>query len=404
MYAAFYSRALRELGCDVWLAAPAKLIAAMPAVVVAGADGTFEAKPWEAPIRLSPASARPWAFAGLLWEGLSDFLDRASRSAGRYPDLILHLYLDDFLSETLPRRYVETRIACPFAGLWFKPPPGRPPTWREAAKRVMRAGRWFSLLRSPRCSGLLLLDASDSGKLSRSGGPKILEVPEVSDWCLPSTESGLIAEIRRWAAGRRVFTVVGSLEERKGLQAFLRAADAAPADEWCFVMAGRLVKSGFAAGTLALLETLTTSPRPRVLLHDTWLDDEVLNSIVTCSNLVHVYYPYWPYSTNMLCKAAAASVPVIGINNGYIGRMLREYDLGFAVPPGDDLAALFRPGFAAEVAAFGRSEVFLNGCSRYLAANNPTALRDVLARLLRLDHLCAPPTGTQRLNAGNAGP
>ena len=140
MYAAFYSQALCELGCDVWLVAPPKLIAAMPAGAAAGAAGAFESKPWEPPTRLSPASACPWDFAGLFWDDLGKFLDRASRSADRYPDLILHLYLDDFLTRSLPRRQVEARIRCPFAGVWFKPPPGRPTTWREVAKRMLRAG------------------------------------------------------------------------------------------------------------------------------------------------------------------------------------------------------------------------------------------------------------------------
>jgi hypothetical protein len=121
---------------------------------------------------------------------------------------------------------------------------------------------------------------------------------------------------------------------------------------------------------------------PRVLLVDGWLDDEVLNAIVACSSLVHVYYYDWLYSSNMVCKAAACDVPAIGGVTGYIGRMIRDYRLGFTVKAPLDLAARFIPGFAADVAAFRKSAAFRDGCRRHRAANNPAALGSVLRRLL----------------------
>jgi hypothetical protein len=238
------------------------------------------------------------------------------------------------------------------------------------------------VLRSPQCAGILLLDASDSRHLSRGGLPRIVEVPEVSDAVLPKTESQLVAEIRRQAAGRSVYSLVGSIDGRKGLRDFLRAAEVAPVDEWFFVMAGCLVRDDLDGGMARLLESMTAGPRPRALLIDRWLDDETLNAIVALSNLMHVYYYHWPYSSNMLCKTAAYGVPAIGGSMGYIGRMIREYDLGITVPPGGSPADRFVPGFAAEMAAFGGSEAFRRGCSRYLAANNPAVLGDVLSRLL----------------------
>lgn len=382
MYAAVYAQALRELGCDVWLAAPAAMIAAMPPLEGGDkVDGTLTMQPWEPPA--SPAvGVRTETLAARRWEALGESIDRAARAAGRYPDLLLLLWLDDFIAEILPREAVEERIRCPFAGLWFKPSPRLPPTWREAAKRVLRVGRRFPILRSSRCVGILLLDASDSGHLSRRGVPPLLEVPEVSVSRLPAAEPELVADIRRRAGGRSIYSVVGSLEGRKGLAAFLRAAAGAPADEWFFVMAGRLQRGTLDATSVALLDRLTAGPTPPVLLADRWLDDDTLNAVVACSSLVHVYYNDWPYSSNMLCKTAAWDVPAIGGTAGYIGRMIRDYDLGFNVGSAADLAARFAPGFAAEVAAFRGTTAFLDGCSRYRAANNPAALRRELGRLL----------------------
>jgi hypothetical protein len=282
---------------------------------------------------------------------------------------------------------VESRIRCPFAGLWFQPPPRRPRTWREAAKRLIRAGRRYPVLRSRRCAGVLLLDASDSGHLPRFGRPHLFEVPEVSVSRLPGAEPELVADIRRRAAGRSIFSLVGSLEGRKGVRPFLEAADVAPVDEWFFVMAGKLQRHTLDPETIRLLDRLTAGRDPRVFLVDGWLEDETLNAIVACSSLVHVYYYDWLYSSNMVCKAAACDVPAIGGVAGYIGRMIREYRLGLQVQAPPELAARFIPGFAAEVAAFRNSAAFRDGCRRYRAANNPTALGSVLRRLLQA---CTP--------------
>jgi hypothetical protein len=383
-YAAVYAQVLRELGCDVWLAAPARMIAAMPQAEVRGdAAGSLTMKPWEPPDRSATGATRPEVHGSRLWETLGSALDQASRSAGRYPDFMLHMYLDDFVTEMLPRRAVEDRIRCPFAGLWFKPPLRRPPTWREAAKRLVRFGRRYPLLRSRQCAGILLLDASDSQHLSRGGLPRIVEVPEVSNDVLPTAEPDIVADIRRRAAGRSIFSVVGSLEGRKGLGPFLQALDVAPTNEWFFVMAGKIQRNMMDSETSRLLDTLITGRDPRVFLVDRWLDDEVLNAIVACSNLVHVYYFDWIYSSNMICKGAAYDVPVIGGIAGYIGRMIRTYDLGFTVKAPPELAARFIPGFAADVAAFQKSVAFRDGCRRYRAANNPAVLGNALCQLLQ---------------------
>lgn len=382
MYAAIYARAFLELGCDVMLVACPALLAALPAVVEGGAvQGALTTVPWAVPAGLS-TGVRTEIRAARLWESLGATVDASAREIGRYPTLIVHLWFDDFVAETLPYHAVHGRIRCPFGGLWFQPPTRLPSSWREAAKRLLRWGRRYRVLRGNRCAGILVFDAARVGPLSGIGRTVVFEVPEVSTSLLPRHEPDLVAEIRRMAAGRSVYSVVGALEERKGLAAFLDAVEAAPAEEWLFVMVGRLVAGGIGVETRRRIERLSTGPRPRLLFQDRWLEDDVLNAVVACSSLVHVYYYDWPFSTNMLCKAAAHRVPVSGGAKGYIGRMIREYGLGFTVASSAELATRFRRGFSAEVSAFARAETFRDGCDRYAAANNAAALKDVLARLL----------------------
>mgnify|MGYP006270081629 CR=1 FL=1 len=411
MYAAVYARALHGLGCDVWLAAPGRLIAAMPPVEgwvapagVTAAGGSFQTKPWEPPATPDSGPIRSEYRASHHWESLGGFLDAASLAAGRYPDLVLLLWFDDFIAETLPRRVVEDRIRCPFAGLWFQPPPRRPRTWREAVKRLLRSGRRYPALRSRLCAGVLLLQASDAASLRRLGVSAIIEVPEVTGSRPPSVEPDLVTQIRRRAAGREIVSLVGSLEGRKGLRPFLEVAATATADDWLFVMAGRLQRNTVDPETLRLLDSLSSEPDPKVLLIDRWLDDETLDAIVACSSLLHVYYYDWPYSSNMICKAAAYDVPVIGGTKGYIGRMIRDYDLGFMVRGPSEFAGRFVPGFAAEVSAYAGSERFRDGCERYRAAHDPMVLQRVLATLLADRRLSCPDSGGCRTSGLQADP
>lgn len=390
MYAAVYAGVLRRLGCDVWLAATDGLIASMPAIEgvsdpaegATGAGGSFTVRPWHPPNPSGTDRVRSGDLAARRWQAVGGLLDAASRETGRYPDIVLLLWFDDFITEVLPRQAIESRIRCPFVGLWFQPPPPWPRNWREAVKRLLRVGKRYPSIRSRLCAGILVLDASDATHLRSFGGSAVVEVPEVSTSRPPAVEPALVADVRRRAEGRAIFSLVGSLEGRKGLRPFLEAAAVAPTDEWVFVMAGKLQRHTIEPRTIKLLESLTSGRDARVLLVDRWLENETLDSIVACSNLLHVYYYDWRYSSNIICKAAACDVPVIGGTEGYIGRMIREYDLGFSVRRPADLTGRFVPGFAAEVAAFGGSVRFRDGCNRYRAVNNQAVLETVCARLL----------------------
>jgi len=374
MYAAVYATAFAALGADVWLVAPASLVEAMPQ---AGRD-SVTVVPWEsAPILADPAT-QPDQKAERLWKSLGQVLDAAARKASGYPEYLVHLFVDSFITELLPRAAIDANLRCPFAGLWFKPP--RPLGWsvRDVAKRIVRWGRRYASLRSPRWDAVLLLDTVGSGHLAPGDQPRIVGVPEFSVDSLPAAEPPIVAEIRRRAAGRRICSLVGSLEGRKGVKAFLRSAAVAPAEDWFFVMAGKAAWDTFDAESKATLEMLRHENDGRVYLADRWFDDETLNAIVAASGLLHACYEHWPYSSNMLCKAAAFRVPVIAAEAGYLGRKTAEYGLGFIVPDGGQMPDRFVSGFAADVASFAARPTFAEGCGRYIAANSPQALIEAL--------------------------
>jgi glycosyltransferase involved in cell wall biosynthesis len=374
MYAGVYSTAFAALGADVWLVAPGSLVRAMPPL--GGAAVTV--LPWDTAPILSDSAVPADEKAMRLWRSLGEVLDVNARAVKQYPDYLVHLFIDSFITELMPSSAIDAHVHCPFAGLWFKPP--RPLGWsvRDVVKQVVRWGRRYASLRSSRWDAILLLDTTGYGHLARGGQPRIVGVPEFSVPSLPAVEPAIIKEIREHAAGRRVCSLVGSLEGRKGVRAFLRSAAVAPKDEWFFVMAGKVAWDTFDAETRETLERLRSGTDGRVYLVDRWFDDETLNAIVAASGLLHACYERWPYSSNMLCKAAAFRVPVIVADEGYLGRKTAQYGLGFTVSEGRQMPGRFVTGFAADVSSFGARQAFVEGCSRYVADNSPDALVSTL--------------------------
>jgi glycosyltransferase involved in cell wall biosynthesis len=378
MYAAAYAQTLLALGAETWLLAPEALVAAMPES--SAAKPTFVV--WDVGSILRDPESRPEGKAVRLWQSLGSTLAAAANERDRYPDCLVLLYMDSFAPELLPRSAIEKNIRCPFAGLWFKPP--RPLGWsfRDVAKRLVRWGRRYQILRSPLCATVLLLDKTETEHLTRRRLPSLVEVPEFSDNRLPDHEPPLVQEIRRRADGRHIYALVGSLEARKGIRAFLKAASSAPGDEWYFVMAGKVAWSTFDAETRSALAEANDATKNSLFFIDRWLDDDTLNAIVATSRLLHACYEAWPYSSNMLCKASAFGVPVIAVDYGYLGRKVRNYGLGMTVVDTNQLPSLFVPGFACSMQAFARQPAFVAGCKSYLADNGPAALADALRAAL----------------------
>jgi glycosyltransferase involved in cell wall biosynthesis len=373
MYAAVYATAFAALGADVLLVAPESLVQAMPHLGV-----SVSVVPWNVTPILADSNAQADEKSARLWKSLGELLDGNVRETSRYPDYLGLLFVDSFITELLPRSAIDAHVRCPFAGLWFKPP--RPLGWsaRDVAKRVVRWGRRYASLRSPRWNAILLLDTAGYGYLAHGGQPRIVGVPEFSVASLPAVEPAIVKEIRGHAGGRRICSLVGSLEGRKGVRAFLRSAAVAPEDEWFFVMAGKVAWDTFDAESRETLERLRGGTDDRVYLADRWLDDETLNAVVAASGLLHACYERWPYSSNMLCKAAAFRVPVIVAEEGYLGRKTVHFGLGFIVPDGRQMPGRFMTGFAADVASFAAAPAFVEGCRAYLADNSLDALISTL--------------------------
>lgn len=366
MYVAGYLRALLQLGCDVMVIAPRSLLDALPAGPSNGASVQVVA--WDVAERL-PLQASPEERAEMLWQALGKTLAAEAMASGRYPSMALLVYLDSFITELLRPDIATRTVSCPVAGLWFKPPQSLRFRWREQMRRIVRLGRRYRLFQSPRFAALLLLDGEAAGSIPVRPA-RIIEVPEFTDAALPAARPPLVEAMLKRAGGRRICSLVGSIDTRKGVRGFLEAAAAAPPGQWFFVIAGKVLWDTFDTDVRRSLGGLSDAVRPDLMLVDNWCATETLNAIIAASDLLHACYENWPYSSNMLCKAAALGTPVVACDEGYIGRNVRRFGLGVLVPQGTSLARQFHTGFGETVTSLAASPAFEEGCRQYLAANN----------------------------------
>lgn len=379
MYVAGYWMALRDLGCETILVGPPRLADAAAAAWLPDA------------CEIPPAARVAWdpvadgALDGLSPSAASTVLWRSLKHAlrGRRVDLVFLLSLDSFVTESTPPSTVED-LPWRFSGLWFRPPPARPLSVREAVNRIARRGRLFQPLRSEQCAPVLVLgEATEIQYLKAYTRHDVLSAPEFSTYGRSSTASPTVARLLGQIGTRRAVALVGSLEPRKGVREFIRAAAANDGSEWVYVLAGRLYREHFDERTLETIEKLATEDSPRLLFHDGWLEACELNDIVAAVDLIFLCYNNWRFSTNFLCKTSAFRVPVLAYHSGYIGRMVQGFGLGICVrDESEAMALLHRPGLAARLEAMRRSPQFEQGCEAYLSLNSVAGVAATLSALV----------------------
>ncbi|NQW47729.1 MAG: hypothetical protein HQ464_08175 [Planctomycetes bacterium] len=380
MYVAGFWQAFQAIGCSTLFVGPQQVAADAESAYPRGecvipSDARIHWDPFGSGV-VSGLSARDGA--GTLWKELVDVL------AQQPVDLVFLLSLDSFVTE-MPPAVGWPEIPWRFSGLWFRPPSASAKTLREASRRVIRYGRRFRLLRTPRCGPVLVLDDQSAiGHLGGYTGQGVFAAPEFSTYDRPNHMSNAAVPILKRVGDRRIVALLGSLEPRKGVREFIRAAASSDPSEWAFVLAGRLYRDVFDAETLEMLKRCAEGDNPRILMHDGWLEAAELNELVASADLLFLCYDNWMFSTNMLCKSSFFRVPVLSYDKGYAGRMVRRHNLGLLAEDRSDVVRLFcSTGFGGSLERLRRSDRFVRGCCEYQAMNSISALAGVLYHVFR---------------------
>lgn len=237
-------------------------------------------------------------------------------------DAVCFPCLDDLLPTLSPLWLLDRLLPYPWCGLFVQ---SMQPAYKRCRPDIRPA------LRSRNCIGLGVLN-EDSIEALRPFQENIQLFPDFADLSQSDQTYGLLRTLRERAAGRKVISLLGSINARKGTGLLLRTIPLLPADEYFFLIAGKPSLSPEETAELRALESACTNC---LIVLERIPDEACFNALVTESSLVFAAYRQFSGSSNLLTKAAAFGKPVIVSKGGCMGRRAETYGIGIAITEND---------------------------------------------------------------------
>jgi hypothetical protein len=271
-----------------------------------------------------------------------------ARIIGTIDNVILVLFLDQFIGmEALPGKIIDVFFPFPWAVLAIHP---RLENRRHGVLGLLKA-RLFgtkSLAEKYLSSRYLKFVAF----LSETA-PEIYShyyphhifawLPDASPARTLSKVGRIAAEIREAARGRKIVTIAGSLEQRKGLYHMMYLAMNADPSRYFFAFCGKPNWKTFEDFGRLFQEFRASSPE-NCFFHLEFIsdlgDENEFDSILGCSDIIFCAMEGYEHSSNVVTKAACLRKPVIVTGRGICGLRTMKYRLGAVIPENDVFCAL----------------------------------------------------------------
>jgi len=193
------------------------------------------------------------------------------------------------------------------------------------------------ILRAKHCRGVAVLDEYAGKELKEKIGKKaVLSFPEVTYADLPETEYKLAEQIREKAKGRKIISLLGVQDERKGILELIKIARRDPEKKCFYVFAGELRKHNSSPEALRKIREFVREDPQNCFFYFEGIENEKhFNVLVKMSDALFLCYQSHHCSSGMLAKAAIFEKPVIVSEGFCMGRRVRKYNLGVTVPAGN---------------------------------------------------------------------
>lgn len=244
------------------------------------------------------------------------------------PDIVLVMYMDLYRQDASAWRAYDKSSKVPWAGVRFHVAPG---------KKSPEEG-WF---RSRAFRGMGFLAEDICSQHARWFPEKqFVCLPEITTHVICPQHSGLVNALTKRARGRKIVFYGGSLGRSKNLSMWSRVVAAMDPREWFFCLVGEVCWDDLLSEDRAVVERLQRELPENVLAHLQYIGvDCVFNALVAKSDVVYAVYRDFPYSSNIITKAAWLEKPVVVSDRFVMGQRVRRYGCGRAVPE-DDLDAI----------------------------------------------------------------
>lgn len=339
-YLKLFSEAALSLGCNVTLCCPDAY--AMREKILSASHHSqngFRCIEINEPPRSSfPARIlQPALNAFSLWRAADKTLQKVLMETGMHPDLVFFPWLDSYLSNFQSRYVLDRIFPYRWSGLIFHPCHLRQPIWALPLRRGPLD--FDECLNSSRCRAVGVLDEGIAFKLqSKLKGKPVVIFPDVTDSTIPDSQFPVAHRIAAQAQGRKIISLLGSLEKRKGLLPLLEIARGAECEDLFFLFAGKIIESTFTGDEMVLIRSVVAKPPGNCFFHFDYINEEAqFNKLVEMSDILCAVYDGFLHSSNILTKAALYEKPVIVAAGHCMDERVKKYHLGVSVQYGNQV-------------------------------------------------------------------
>jgi Glycosyl transferases group 1 len=249
-------------------------------------------------------------------------------SIGHKPDLVIFNWIDSYLSRYIPAFLIDIIFPYSWFGIFFQP---------KLNIEVNQIKLDFhKIFKASNCEGVGVLDNDQQSKLQEQLKKRVITFPDVTDEAKPDVDFFVASDIKHKAKGRKIIGLLGSLNKRKGLLTLLQASQQPCNDKYFFAFVGQLSNYMLKAEELEYIENIKKQNPSNCYFHFERIPDEPqFNALVSTCDILFAAYENFPYSSNILTKAAVFNKLLIGSNGYCIGKRVREFQLGMTIDEGN---------------------------------------------------------------------
>ena len=277
-------------------------------------------------------------FTGLVpWMAARIVIERYLRLYGGDIDCVYFCMADDYLSTGVSPFWLDLIFPYHWTGLMVHP------TWlfNKDKRGIKQVRRVFD---SKYSLPLYMLNEDMCEEAKRLTGKQFISFPDFADVrlrdeCLCDDCIRIRGEKER---GKRIVALLGIMDKRKGIFNLLDCARKTSHDDILYLLVG----DSFSGESSKEVDYFQRMIREEGLSNVLFIRRRIrgegeFNTLVNLSDLVFMLYDNFPYSSNIMTKAAYFNKPVIVSDKGLLGRRVREYATGIAVDDNDHIS-IFR--------------------------------------------------------------
>jgi hypothetical protein len=262
------------------------------------------------------------------WWRVRKKIKKVSREKNIKIKLVFFTWLDDYIFDIgkyLSFTYHFFHLFFPFnwSGLYFHP--------KKVEMKWRKVDAFFKI---KNMAALCILDEFEKEKLAKISGKPVIVLPDFSN-LETSDADETVKEILKNANGRKIITLTGALQKRKGILTLLDVAQFSLNENWYFIFAGELFEKNFTDYELSRLKYAQKTLNNCYFNFKRIEKEQSINAIMKISDVVYAAYLNFMHSSNILTKSAYFKKPVIVSKGHCMDKRVESFKLGSSINQGN---------------------------------------------------------------------